>query len=160
MIRIQKYSYKYFSGSRTRSKDRLNLLLSLMYFENRPLFNKYGIKPPNEWNFNQKLQLNKRPILKRVLENLKGVGDKFDISKFQVTAEVPFLNVIGITGYRKNVYKAVYIEVIDNYVSAKNKTDHLSGNMQLKLRILNGLEEALLVVIVFNFDCIRTTTNY
>lgn len=68
------------------------------------------------------------------------------VNKFEVSYEVPYLEICGIVGYTKKVYKTVNIEVLDDYVSLKNRNNVPNGPMQLKLRILRELDNALITV--------------
>lgn len=135
-----------FLENKTRAKDRLNLLLNLIYLENRPLFKEINIKPQGNPIFNREIRIERRPILTRVFESLKAVQSKNDIHKFEINFQIPYLNIAGITGYKKNIYKAVYLEVLDDDVCVKNCDYQPSGLMKLKLRILQGFDEALIVV--------------
>lgn len=82
----------------------------------------------------------------KVLAALKQVADKTAVNKFDLTFEIPHLSICGITGYSKKIYKTVYIEVLDEYVCIRNKRNMLIGPMQLKLRILREMDDALIVV--------------
>lgn len=117
-----------------------------MYFENKPLFKELNIKPDASNKLDKELQMKRRPVLKRVLDNLKAVLHKTELNKFEANYQVPHLNILGITGYKKNIYKAVHIEVLDDYVCVKNEECRERGLMQLKLRILDGFEEAVILV--------------
>lgn len=132
--------------SKTRAKDRLNLLLNLIYFENKPLYKEINTSTQGNPMFNREVHIERRPVLIRVLENLKAIQSKNDINKFEINFQIPYLSIAGITGYKKNIYKAVYLEVLDDYVCVKNCDCRPSGLMKLKLRILQGFEEALIVV--------------
>nr|CAH7744276.1 unnamed protein product [Callosobruchus chinensis] len=132
-------------GASRQNNYNLNLLLSCIFFEDRPLFQKLNIHPQSE-DYETKFQLEKRPLLSKVLKNLEGASCNNDITKFEMGCQIPGLNVLGITGYKKNIYKAVNIEVLDEYTTLKNSEDKPTGLMQLKLRILNGAEEGLIVV--------------
>lgn len=85
-----------------------------------------------------------RPLLRRVHDALQNVSVKLDL-KFRYTHEIPHLNLLGLTGFRKNVYKTVYVEVLDDFVRVKN-TEGVFGLMRVKLRVLEKREEVLLVV--------------
>lgn len=125
---------------------RLNLLLTAIYFENRPVFRDYDLKVKGAPNFNREQQVHNRPHLKRVMDNLKVILPKTELNKFEFTSQIPYLDIVGIVGFKKNIYKSVYIEVLDESNCLKN-TDFLpSGIMKMKLRILNGFEEGLVVV--------------
>ncbi|VEN60225.1 unnamed protein product, partial [Callosobruchus maculatus] len=132
-------------GTSRQNNYKLNLLLSCIFFEDRPLFQKLNIHPQFE-DYETKFQLEKRPLLSKVMKSLEAASCNNDITKFEMSCQIPGLNVLGITGYKKNIYKAVNIEVLDEYTTLKNSEDKPTGLMQLKLRILNGAEEGLIVV--------------
>lgn len=134
-----------FSDSKTKAKERLNLLLTVIYFENRPLFRELNLKPLGHSNLRKDPHLTRRPVLGRVFENLKEIGPQVGL-KFDANYQIPYLNVLGITGYKKNIYKAVNIEVLDDYVCVKNEECREGGLLKLKLRILDGMEEGLILV--------------
>lgn len=87
-----------------------------------------------------------RPLLRRVHDALQNLSVKFEL-KFRYSHEIPHLNLIGVTGFRKNIYKSIYVEVLDDYVRLKN-ADGVYGPMRVKLRVLEGRDEALLLVRV------------
>lgn len=80
------------------------------------------------------------------MNNLKQIAVDHDINKFELNCQIPGLNIVGITGFKKNIYKAVHIELLDEYTTMKNVEDMPTGFMQLKLRLLDKLDEALIVV--------------
>lgn len=125
---------------------RLNLLLTAIYFENRPIFRDLNIKLRGNPNFNKQEQISSRPLLKRVMDCLKVIMPKTDLSKFEYTSQIPYIDIVGITGFKKNIYKTVHIEVLDETICLKNTEFRPSGIAQMKLRILDGFEEALIVV--------------
>lgn len=125
---------------------RLNILLTAIFFENRPVFRDFNITIKGNPNFNKNEQIRKRPTLKRVFDNLKVILPKTELSKFEFNSQIPYFEIIGITGFKKNIYKAVNVEVLDEFTSLRNTDSSPSGLMQMKLRILNGLEEGLIVV--------------
>ncbi|XP_060536151.1 uncharacterized protein LOC132708060 [Cylas formicarius] len=133
-------------GEKSLAKERLNLLLTCMYFEDRKLFDSIKLRHERGNEYNMNIQLQKRPLLNRVFDNLKNVyGNSID--RFQFVCQVPYVNIIGIRGFRNKVYKAVNIEVLDEYTCMKN-SDHLpTGLMDLKLRILDKCDEGLIVII-------------
>lgn len=118
----------------------------MIYFENKPLFKEINTKPQGNPMFNRDVHVERRPVLTRVFENLKALQSKNELNKFEINFQIPYLNIAGITGYRKNIYKAIYLEVLDDYVCVKNCDYKPSGPMKLKLRILQRFEEALIVV--------------
>ncbi|CAH2002482.1 unnamed protein product [Acanthoscelides obtectus] len=128
-----------------QNKHKLNQLLSCIFFEDRPLFQKLNIHPQCE-DYEQKFQMEKRPLLTKVMKNLESASCSNEITKFELGCQIPGLNILGITGYKKNIYKAVNIEVLDEYTVLKNTEDKPTGPMQLKLRLLNGAEEGLIVI--------------
>lgn len=133
---------------RTNQFKRLNLLLTAIYFENQPLFKELGIRIKGGPTLNKEEQLNSRPTLKRVYDNLKVILPKTELNKFDITSQVPHLDILGITGFKRNIYKAVHVEVLDDVTSLKNSESLPSGIMKMKLRILDGSEEGLVVVSV------------
>nr|CAI5829608.1 unnamed protein product [Callosobruchus analis] len=132
-------------GTSKQNNHKVNLLLSCIFFEDRPLFQKLNIHPQFE-DYETKFQLEKRPLLSKVMNILEATSWNNDITKYEMGCQIPGLNVLGIIGYRKNIYKAVNIEVLDEYTTLKNTEDKPTGLMQLKLRILNGVEEGLIVL--------------
>ncbi|KAI4466960.1 fast leu-rich domain-containing [Holotrichia oblita] len=134
---------------KSRTKQRLNLLLTCIFFENRKLFRQLNIKANRSQNFNTDHQLDQRPNFRKVLNALRQLTrdePEMPVNKFEVSYEVPYLEICGIVGYTKKVYKTVYIEVLDDYVSLKNRNNVPSGPMQLKLRILREMDNALITV--------------
>lgn len=125
---------------------RLNLLLTAIYFENRPIFRELNIKLRGLSNFDKEQQIRSRPVLRRVMDCLKVIVSKSDLSKFEYTSQIPYVDIVGITGFRKNIYKTVHVEVLDDTICLKNTECRPSGLAQMKLRILDGFEEALIVV--------------
>lgn len=95
--------------------------------------------------------MEKRPALQRVFDNLKVIPPKFEINKYALGCQVPHLNIVGITGYRKKIYKAVHFEILDNYTCLRNTDATPSGLMQLKLRIMEQFDEGIVVVCVVSF---------
>lgn len=127
------------------SKTQLNLLASCIFYEDKKLYRKLSIRPFQD-NYNMNFQLQKRPLLSKIMNILKPISKKYDISRFEMNCQVPGLNIIGITGYRKQIYKVVNIEILDEYTVLKNTQNMPTGLMQLKLRLLEKLDEALIVV--------------
>lgn len=125
---------------------RLNLLLTAIYFENRPVFRNLNVKIRGSPRFDKEDQVNKRPVLKRVFDGLKVILPKTELNKFEFTSQIPYIQIVGITGFKKNIYKAVHVEVLDEETSLKNSDSLPTGLMQMKLRILDGSEEGLVVV--------------
>lgn len=125
---------------------RLNTLLTVIFFENRPVFRDLNIKIKGSPSFNKGEQIRKRPILKRVFDNLKVILPKTELTKLEFNSQIPYFEIVGITGLKKNIYKAVNVEVLDEFTSLRNTESKPSGLMQMKLRILNGFEEGLIVV--------------
>lgn len=130
------------------SKVQLNLLTSCIFFEDKDFYKKLNL-PLSKCNYNTQLQMTQRPLLGKLMNNLKEMGSKLDISKFELNCQIPGLNIIGITGYKKNIYKAVHIEILDEYTTLKNTENKPTGLMQLKLRLLEQQDEALIVVSMY-----------
>lgn len=84
------------------------------------------------------------------MDNLTEIRRKHDINKFELNCQIPGLNIVGITGYKKNIYKVVHIEVLDEYTTLKNVENMPTGLMQLKLRLLEKQNEALIVVSTYS----------
>lgn len=130
---------------------RLSLLLTAIYFENRPVFRELDVKIRGSPSINKEQQIRTRPTLKRVMDNLKVILPKTELNKFEFVSQIPYFDIVGITGFKKNIYKAVHVEVLDEATSLKNTHSKPSGIMQMKLRILDGFEEGLVVVSVLPF---------
>lgn len=128
-----------------KKKTQLNLLTSCIFFEDKEFYKKLSVRPIYD-TYNLNFQLNKRPLLDKIMNNLKKIAEKHDLNKFELNCQIPGLNIIGITGYKKNIYKVVNIEVLDEYTTMKNVENMPTGLMQLKLRLLERLDEALIVV--------------
>ncbi|KAL3287453.1 hypothetical protein HHI36_001924 [Cryptolaemus montrouzieri] len=127
------------------SRQRLNQLLICIFHEDRQLYKKIGIIPQGSNDFVLSQHLKNRPCLQEVVRSLETIGPKMNI-KFKVGYQIPYMNILGIIGYEKNMYKSVNIEVLDHFTTLKNTDSQPSGLMQMKLRILDGSEEALIVI--------------
>lgn len=128
-------------------KDSLELLLYCIYYEEPHLFQELKIQPEKmARNYNMDVQLAKRPTLRKIIDNLTTIGLEHDIDKFEVGCQIPGINIIGVTGFQKKIYKSVHIEVLDEYTCLKNSDNVPSGLMQLKIRILEKCDEGLIVV--------------
>lgn len=92
------------------------------------------------------MQINKRPLLQRVYDSLKVMAKSHSINRFEMGCQIPHLNIVGITGYKRKIYKTVHVEVLDETTSVKNEENLPHGLMDLKLRILDKMEEGLIVV--------------
>ncbi|KAJ3649047.1 hypothetical protein Zmor_020809 [Zophobas morio] len=126
---------------------RLNLLLHAIHSENPDLWKTLRRKPVENPNNFSTYQLHKRPLMQRLLNNLQGIRSKLDLSKFELSQDIPYLNIVGITGYKNELSKAVHVEVLDDYTRIKNiEEDVPVGLMALKLRLLDRSEEGVLVV--------------
>ncbi|XP_050294483.1 uncharacterized protein LOC126734789 [Anthonomus grandis grandis] len=139
---IQKYK-----AQNLPNQQSLNLLLTSIYYEDPNLFQK--LKIPLEATshvYNQDYQLAKRPVLRKVIQSLKSTFPQNKLDTFQINCQVPYLNIVGITGYQKKIYKTVNIEILDEYTTLKNSDNVPSGLMQLKMRILDKCDEALIVI--------------
>ncbi|KAL1513784.1 hypothetical protein ABEB36_003148 [Hypothenemus hampei] len=133
-------------ANRLPSEKSLNLLLTCIHYEDPQLYQRLNLHPEENSKYDMKFQLNKRPILKKIVGNLKSIAIKNDIDKYKVDCQVPFINIIGITGYQKKIYKTVNIEVLDDYTCLKNTDRVPTGLMQLKLRLLDRTNEGLVVI--------------
>nr|XP_022907253.1 uncharacterized protein LOC111418809 [Onthophagus taurus] len=134
-------------NQKSRTKIRLNLFLSCLYFENRQLFNDLNTTLEPFRPVHTKLHLERRPHFSWVYEMLLTL--KSDLPKnlrFEITYEVPHLDICGITGYNKENKKEVYIEVLDETTCVRNRESWPNGPMFLKLRLLKSLPEALIVI--------------
>ncbi|CAG9766304.1 unnamed protein product [Ceutorhynchus assimilis] len=127
-------------------QDSLNLLLTCIYYEDPELYQQINIQPENRRNYNSKIQLNKRPELTKILNKLKVISAGNDIDKFEIDCQVPYINIIGIIGFQKKIYKTVNIELLDQYTCLKNTENLPTGLMDLKLRILEKNSEGLVVI--------------
>ena len=124
----------------------MNLLLTCLYFENKAIFKTLCRKLEMPQVTNLETHLCHRPCLKRVHNALKSLTPFVDVDKYELNFQVPHLNVCGITGYKKKIYKHVHVEIFDEYVCLKNTEFALVGLMKLKMRILDGLDEAVVTV--------------
>lgn len=139
-------------AEKSLSNKRLNLLLTCMYFEDPEYFKQLNVQPVNLSDYNTSSQLGKRPQLQRVLDSVKTLARKQNINRFELSTNVPHLNILGIVGFENKIYKSVYIEVLDEFTSLKNVREQTpNGLMQLKLRILDRTEEGVIVVSLFRF---------
>lgn len=145
----------------SRTKQRLNVLLNLIQLEDATFYKELNVRPLMNPKHNSQSQLATRPTLKRIKTILSTLEERFDV-KFKFSYELPHLNVLGITGYKRDTYKTVFVEVIDDTVQLKNVVvdDQLcmndivkstngvavNGFMRVKLRLLDKMDEALLVV--------------
>ncbi|KAJ8925933.1 hypothetical protein NQ315_009785 [Exocentrus adspersus] len=143
-------------ASSNPTRARLNLLLTCMYFEDRNLYNKINIHPETSAEYNMEPQLQKRELLLKVYNTLKSIPAKFEINKYTLACQAPHINIIGITGYRKKIYKAVHIELLDSYTCLKNTCGVPSGLMQLKLRIMEKGEEGIIVISADEIESMST----
>ncbi|GJQ80833.1 hypothetical protein Trydic_g9419 [Trypoxylus dichotomus] len=116
---------------KSRTKQRLNLLLMCIFFENKKLFREFNVKAQRCQFQNTEQQLEEPQMA---------------VNKFEISYEIPHLPICGITGYSKKVYKTVFVEVLDDYVCVKNYNNMPSGPMQLKLRILREMDNALITI--------------
>ncbi|XP_066143122.1 uncharacterized protein [Euwallacea fornicatus] len=135
-------------GNQIACIESLNLLLTCIYHEDPELFHQINLHPQQTLSsaYHQNIQLAKRPILQTIVDNLKSIAVRNGIDKYEVGCQVPFINIIGITGFQKKIYKTVNIEVLDEYTCLKNTENVPSGLMKLKLRILDGCDQGLIVV--------------
>lgn len=142
----------YFLAKNSKTNLRLTLLLYAILIEDPELAKKLPVKAPlkRDHDYSNVFQLRKRGQLQRVLNNLDRIKRDLNISKFELSYEVPHTNIVGITGFRSGGTKAVFIEVLDDYTRIRNvDSDVPVGLMSLKLRLLDHSEEGVLVV---NFE--------
>ncbi|XP_066263015.1 uncharacterized protein [Euwallacea similis] len=134
-------------GNQVTCIESLNLLLTCIYYEDPELFYQLNLRPQQTSSsaYNQNIQLAKRPTLQTIVDNLKSIAVQNGIDKYEVGCQVPFINIIGIAGFQKKIYKTVNIEVLDQYTCLKNTDNVPSGLMKLKLRILDRCDEGLIV---------------
>ncbi|XP_018332547.1 uncharacterized protein LOC108742040 isoform X2 [Agrilus planipennis] len=130
---------------KSRCKYRLNLLLSAIQFEDREMYKNLNIKPQGE-DYDLNYQIQNRPVLLRIHENLKLLSKTSSLNVFEINFQIPYLNIAGITGFKNNIYKAVNIEILDEYTSVKKKFCYPSGLMQLKLRMLRTMSEPVVTI--------------
>lgn len=116
-----------------------------MFYEDKKLYNTIRLSPFRS-EYDMSFQIKKRPMLQEILKNLKTIATKHDINKFDLNCQIPGLNIIGITGYSNTIHKVVHIELLDQYTTMKNTDNEPTGLMQLKLRLLEKFDEALIVV--------------
>ncbi|KAF5300865.1 hypothetical protein FQR65_LT09027 [Abscondita terminalis] len=127
----------------TKSLPHLNLLLSIIEYEDKNLFKDLNLEYSLVTNFNFNQQIKSRPLLEKLLSAVQSTSTELD--KFEINYQILHLNILGITGYKRG-NKAVNIELLDTYTCVKNKENHPNGWMQLKLRILEEFEEPLITV--------------
>ncbi|CAG9861814.1 unnamed protein product [Phyllotreta striolata] len=127
-------------------KQRLNLLLTCLFYEDKTLLKESGVYPKFNSDYDMMNQLKKRPALKKVMDNLAVISKRHDLNKFQMNCQIPGLNIIGITGYKKKIYKTAYLEILDEYTTLKNTDNSPTGPMQLKLRLLERMDEAVILI--------------
>ncbi|XP_030766286.1 uncharacterized protein LOC115890246 isoform X2 [Sitophilus oryzae] len=124
----------------------MNLLLVCIFYEDAELYTSLNLCPDNRNNYDMNIQLQKRPLLNEIMANLKLISLENHIDKYQSQCQVPYINIIGITGYHKKVYKSINIEILDDYTCLKNTDSLPTGLMELKLRILEKCDEALITI--------------
>ncbi|XP_057664127.1 uncharacterized protein LOC130898686 isoform X1 [Diorhabda carinulata] len=130
----------------TPLKQRLNVLLSCIYYEDRELLKDLDVQP-SHLPYNMENQLEKRPFLTTVVTSLNKNEDiplRTRVSKLETSCQIPGIHIIGITGY--NDKTGIHIEVLDEYTTLKNTEYVPTGLMQLKLRLLEHLEEGLITI--------------
>ncbi|CAH0552133.1 unnamed protein product [Brassicogethes aeneus] len=127
-------------------KQRLNLLLSCIYLEDPKLFQNLNLDPSMFTTYKADLQIKKRQDLQRVFNCLNLIAKTHEINRFELVSQVPHLNIVGIAGYKKKIYKMLHVEVLDDHTSVKNTDSLPIGLMELKLRLLDKTEEGLVIV--------------
>ncbi|KAG5868380.1 hypothetical protein JTB14_032225 [Gonioctena quinquepunctata] len=70
--------------SNSPTRHRLNLLLSCIFYEDRGLFREFNILPDFTTVYDMKYQLEKRPLLPRIMKNLTTIGAWQNVNKFIV----------------------------------------------------------------------------
>nr|XP_023022506.1 uncharacterized protein LOC111510793 [Leptinotarsa decemlineata] len=129
------------------TKLRLNLLLACMFYEDRGMFREFNIQPESDMPYDQSRQLRKRPVLQRIFDNTKHIKFRTAINRYEMSCQIPGLNILGITAYNKSIYKVLHMEVMDEYTRLKNVKEIIpSGLMELKLRLLEKQNEGILLI--------------
>ncbi|KAH1014753.1 uncharacterized protein LOC109536378 isoform X1 [Dendroctonus ponderosae] len=143
---VNEKSVQAIRGPKLPSQDSLNLLLTCIYYENPELFKELNIclEKPQPYNFS--FQLNKRPALRQIVDSLKRAPLRNNIDRYETACQVPFINIIGVVGLQKRLYKTVNVEVLDGFTCLKNTNNSPTGFMQLKLRLLEKRDEGLIVM--------------
>ncbi|KAF2900722.1 hypothetical protein ILUMI_05463 [Ignelater luminosus] len=132
--------------SQSKSRHHLNLLLTCIAYEEPELYKNLRIKSTGIPNFNPNQQIQNRPLLQRVLKNLKALAPISMVQQVETNCQIPYFNILGISGYDDKMNKVVNIEVLDEFVCVKNKDCHPSGLMQLKLRLLEQVQVPLIII--------------
>ncbi|KAG5871317.1 hypothetical protein JTB14_015916 [Gonioctena quinquepunctata] len=78
--------------SNSPTRHRLNLLLSCIFYEDRGLFREFNILPDFTTAYDMKYQLEKRPLLQRIMENLTTIGVWQNVNKTE--AEVIMMDIL------------------------------------------------------------------
>lgn len=120
-----------------------------MYYEDIDMYNNLKTRPDLSCKYNINKQLQKRSILKDIINHFSVIAKEFDMDKCNLQCQIPSINIIGITGFQKNIYRSVNIEVLDDYTCLKNTDRVPTGLMALKLRLLDKCDEALIIVSTF-----------
>lgn len=129
-------------------KHRLSLLVTCIRRESPELYSQINEKPlgPTSSTYEIKQQIKNRTSLQRVLNVLKSCSSYSDLNRFELTCEIPYLNIVGITGFKKKIYKCLYIEILDKFTTLRNDSNSLNGLMALKMRLLNIMDGRVLKV--------------
>ncbi|XP_050500123.1 uncharacterized protein LOC126880354 isoform X1 [Diabrotica virgifera virgifera] len=143
---LTKHNIRNIYGVNTHTKQRLNLLITCISYENKELLKDLSIPPAVQLDYDMKYQLEKRPELQRICSDLQTSIGNSELNKFELSCQVPGVNIIGITGYKNNTHSSVFLEVLDEYTRLKNTESMPTGLMELKLRLLNQLDEAVVLV--------------
>ncbi|XP_065172760.1 uncharacterized protein [Atheta coriaria] len=130
----------------TKTKIRLNMMLICMQVEDMQLYKRFGVKA-DVFKSDTKQELEKRPNLMKIYNVLKLFMSDLDVNRLEFEYQVPHFNVLGITGYRKNVYKAFVVEVLDESNRVKNVDEKMSGRLQVKTRLMYKMD---LTVVLLN----------
>lgn len=145
---LTKENIKHINDLTTPLKQRLNVLLSCIFYEDRELLKDLNVQPTH-LPYNMENQLQKRPFLTTVITSVndnKDISLKTEIEKFEMSCQIPGIHIIGITGYKNNSKSGIHIEVLDEYTTLKNTEYMPTGLMQLKLRLLEQLDEGLITM--------------
>uniref|UniRef100_T1I4Z2 RAP domain-containing protein n=1 Tax=Rhodnius prolixus TaxID=13249 RepID=T1I4Z2_RHOPR len=121
-----------------KDEARISLLLSCCniegekFLDGKPYF---AISKKQEPSISQQLVV--RPKFAKVLQYLLCNGHLFDLHNIQFSYPVPCLYIASVTALYNGVL--ISVEVIDEFVCLRN-SQHLHGNMKLKLRLLEKLK--------------------
>ncbi|CAH1164719.1 unnamed protein product [Phaedon cochleariae] len=151
---LTKTNIKTINESNSPAKHRLNLLLSCIHHEDKALSRNLKMYPDLTVSYDKTYQLEKRPLFQRIVKIVQRLSMGHEINRFEMGCQIPGLNILGITGFKKKIYKVVHIEVLDEYTTMKNTEGVPSGLMQLKMRFLDASDEGVIVISQDEMDSI------